>query len=477
MLTQADFENVLVANLVDAEIIERYQFGDPLVVQQLRANAAYLALLAQEIDVATIEPFIKARDRSIMADATNKGILPVATACQHQLIVKNTGTTPVTLSSGRVIEDTQGGRPWRLLSSITVAAGQEGEVLVEQSELRQESYTIPITQSFHRKILSITDGLFLAAITVRKDSAPLQRAVRWMNATADSYVITTDDLRRFTLEFGDSDRVGTTAQEGEVYTFDLIETYGEVDSSRLKDAALQSINSNAEQAIGLRFGALVRNGASPLSVAQLRVLASYPALYDENAVFLGNFDYLIRQKFMSRCNYLAVWNETVEERAYGVVSVANINHLHCAIAAKNPTEDAALRQEIALLIGRVDSLYDGRLINRLAEEIPYSLTITARLAAVHDTEAVTNQIKGLLVDKYGKGSLAASRWLPDGFNLQELATLLRANVSAFQDRISDFSLTGSAIVAKPHQWQYLTTDSIAVNIVRTADTGGALWVI
>jgi len=68
MLTQRDFEQKLLAEINDAEIVARYEVGDPLVVQQIRANAAYLALLAREIDVASLEPFIKTRERSIIAD-------------------------------------------------------------------------------------------------------------------------------------------------------------------------------------------------------------------------------------------------------------------------------------------------------------------------------------------------------------------------------------------------------------------------
>jgi hypothetical protein len=35
-------------------------------------------------------------------------------------------------------------------------------------------------------------------------------------------------------------------------------------------------------------------GANPLSIDQMRLLASYPT-HDDNAVFLGNFDFLVRK--------------------------------------------------------------------------------------------------------------------------------------------------------------------------------------
>ena len=486
MLKQADFVNRLVSTLDDAEIAERYQAGDPLVVQQIQGYAAYLALLAQEIDVATIEPFIKTRDRSILADATNKGILPVATPCQHTLEVINNAANSITLSQGRVIEDSQGGRPWRLMASVTVAAGQTGDVLVEQSELREVTYSVPLSEPFHRTPVLLSEGLFLAGLNVRDtESTPntYRHAPRWMNAAPLEYAvtITTDSLRRVIVEFGDDARAGRTVQTAQDFVFQVSECYGAVDTPRLKDAALMDVLTTDEQRVRVRFkqGGLVRAGADPLSVSQLRLLASYPALYDENAVFLGNFDYLARQKFMARTDYLAVWNEAIQERVYGV-NVSDINRLHLATIAKNPVEQSTIQTDIQQLISRADSLYDGRVKVRAVVERPYQLIVTGRLAAVHDMDTVAAQIRGLLTSKYGKGTIAASRWMPDGINSQEISTLLRTSISAFQDRISDFVVSSENLAlnpVKPHEWLYLTDASISVVLTRTADTGGSLWTL
>jgi hypothetical protein len=486
MLTLADFETRLVASLDDAAIAERYQAGDPLVVQQVRANAAYLALLAREIDVATIEPFIKTRDRSILADATNKGILPVATACQHTLTVSNSGAATVTLSQGRLIEDSNG-RPWRLLASVTVAGGATGDVLAEQSELRQVTYSVPLSEPFHRVPVTLQAGLLLAGLTILDtDVIPntYRHAPRWMNVSPLEYAvtITTDSLRRVLVEFGDDLRAGRTVATAQQFVFQIIESYGSVDTATLKDAALSDVLTTAEQKVRVRFkvGGLVRAGADPLSIGQLRLLASYPALYDENAVFLGSFDFLARKKFMARVDYLAVWNETIQERAYGVVELSDINHLNIATVAKNPLEQATVVSDIQQLIGRSDSLYDGRVKVRAVVERPYQLLITGRLAAVHDLDTVAAQIRGLLTAKYGKGTIAASRWMPDGINLQEISRLMRGNITAFQDRISDFVVGSENLGAntiKPHEWLYLTDASITVTLSRTADTGGSLWTL
>ncbi|MDM1021607.1 hypothetical protein QSV37_15035 [Acinetobacter sp. VNK23] len=480
MLTQADFEARIVAVLDDYEILERYNAQDPIVLRFLRSIAAFLALFSQEVDISEIEPFIKTRDRSIIADATNKGILPIGMPTQHVLEVLNRSANSITLSQGRMIEDNSGSRPWRLLQSVTVNAGETGEVLVEQSEYREVQYTVQSTENFHRVELQLRDDLSLAGITVRDNSnQAYQLKKRWMNVEPLEYAfnLTTDSLRRIFIEFGDDERAGRTAQANQVFTFGILETYGDVDVSRLKDASLLDVLTTDETKVSVRFkqGGIVRQGADPLNISQLRVLATYPALYDENAVFLGNFDYSVRQKFMARCHYIAVWNENEQDRYYGV-TYQDINHLHIAVVAKNNAEQANLETEIIQYIGLLDSLYKDRVRVHTVVEKPFNITLNGRLAAVHDLDGVKAQIKGLLVDRYGRTKLSASRWLVNGFNTQGISTQLRTNIVAFQDNISDFSLNVPVVLNKPHEWVYISEPSITLNIERTAETSGAAWI-
>lgn len=484
MYSQTDFEARLVATLTDFEISERYQAQDPLVVQQVRSIATFMSMLSQDIDIATIEPFIKSRDRSIIADATNKGILPISTPCQHTLEINNRSANSVTLSQGRYVEDHSNGRLWRLLQSVTIDANSTGEVVAEQSEYREIAYTIPYAETFHKMQITLNDDQYLAGILVRDDATPIANTLsikpRWMNVAPGDYAfnLTTDSLRRIFIEFGDSDRAGRTVQTGQVFKIGLFESYGDVDVARLKDASLTDVFTTDEHRISIRFkaGGLIRQGADPLSVAQLRVLASYPSLYDENAVFLENFDYFVRQKFMARSHFISVWNENIQERHYGV-TWKDINHLHLAVVAKNSAEQSNLENEIVQLIGRADSLYRDRVRVHEAIEKAFEITITGRLAAVHDLESVKAQIKGLLIDRYGKTKLSASRWLINGFNMQEMSTLLRTNITAFQDNISDFSIATQNKTHKPHEWIFVTESSIVVNLERTAEVVGAAWTL
>lgn len=497
MLTRNELEARLVAALDDyPEIAELYQAGDPATVVRIRAMADYISLLSQEIDTATIEPSIKTRDRSILADAVNKGILPIATPARHTIQVKNNGVSTVTLSQGRIIADGQG-REWRLMAAVVVAAGATQEAIAEQSIVRVVSYTAPVTEIFHNVTLAITDDLHLAGLAIQ-DDAPTPNvfvyAPKWMNVAPGDYAYTlkTDTLRRMTVEFGYSGRAGITVAAGDQFVFTLTETYGEVDSSRLKEASLQDIVVSTERSLKITFktGGGIRAGANPVTIGQMRVLASYPSFYDENASYLGNFDFLARKHFINRTRFISVWNETLQEKAYGTLSVQDINHLHLAVVPNDLVEQDSIEAEIALLLGRADSLYaggvksignpSGRVIRSSVVERPYQLTITGRLAAVHDLDSVGAQIKGVLLEKYGRGEPAMSRWLPNGINLQEAATLLRTSIPAFQDRMSDFVVSGEDLAAnsiKPHEWVFLDTDSIILGLTRTAESGSSLWTL
>lgn len=466
------------------EVAERWRAGDPTVRAMLTSMVEAVVYLKRDNDVNAIEPFIKSRNRTIIADAINKGVLPVATPCQHKLTIENSAPVTLTLSQGRLIEDGTG-RQWRLLAAVSVGAGEVKTVLAEQSVVNRVSLTIPINEPFYNVTLSTTDGAYFAAIGVTNTTTGevYQHAPKFMNAAigTPTYTLQSDNLTDIDVIFGASDRAGKTVQAGEVYEFAITQSYGAVEAVNLGQAALSELVTGDESGLNIYFkaGDMVRAGANPLTVNQLRLLASFPAMYDRNAVFMGNFTFLIMQHFMNRFDYMSVWNEAVQERYYGA-SLDNINHLNLAVMPKagSASEKQQLITDIKQLIARADSLLDGRVKVKAVVERPYSITIDARLAAVHDIDSVRVQIKELLLLGYGKGSLAAIHHNADGFNQQEIATRIRTNVSAFQDRISDFAVTGEDVATnpvKPHEWAYLSEASITINVTRTADSGNAVW--
>lgn len=481
MLSKKDFIDSIVSNINDPVVLKRYQADDPIVCMQLKSIASYFALLSQDLDIASQEPFIKAKDGSILADASNKGILPLATACKHNVEIINSGDNPVTLSQGREIEDNSGGRMWRLLQSVTIQPKQSITATVEQNEYREISYTIPQDEPFHKVKIDLLDGMHLTTLSLRDTQKPsniYDLKPKWFNVKAGDYTatITTNDYNHIYIEFGDSERTGRTVQAGEKFIIGITESYGSIETSKLKDAQLAENYTTDESKIGIKFkqGEVIKNGADPLNISQLRLLASYPSLYDENAVYLGEFDFLIRKKFMNRCYFISVWNETIHERYFGA-DLKNINRLNIAFVPMNASEKDLIQQEMQNVIAYADSLYSNRIVFHDVEDVPFNIQIDGRVSAVHDIEQAKEQIIGLLVDKYGKNTIKASQWLSNGFNTQEMSTLIRHNITAFNDSMSDFSIRHTHQSNKPNQWTFVTKETIQIDLQRSAETVGNAW--
>jgi hypothetical protein len=186
---------------------------------------------------------------------------------QHILEVINRSANSITLSQGRLIEDNSGGRYWSYTTSHS-SSWSTGEVTVEQSEYREVQYTVANSETFHRVELKLQDDLALAGLTVRDNTNQNYIQKRWMNVAPLEYAfnLTTDSLRRIFVEFGDDDRAGRTAAANQTFTFGILETYGDVDVSRLKDASLAEVLTTDETKVSVRFkqGAVVRQGADPL---------------------------------------------------------------------------------------------------------------------------------------------------------------------------------------------------------------------
>lgn len=465
------------------EIYARYTAGDPTVTAPINAMQHIMAEIGREVEVSEVEPFIKSREATILADASNKGILPIGTPFQHKVAIRNRGNSRIVLQAGRVFEDGQG-RPWRLLQNADIAPGESVEVLAEQSQVRTINKTVIESIPFNQFPIEIEEDMALVSLMIEdQDKNSYRLAVGWMNTLAGEYAFTvkTNTLREIILEFGDSARFGRTLEANTSLNIIMVETYGEIDKASLKEAMLQELNNADEGKLQINFtdAGVVRMGANPLSIEQMRVLASYPT-YDDNAVFLGNFDFLIRKKFLSRCHYINVWNEMIHEQYYGA-NINNINHLFVTVVPKHAAEYELICDEIKQLISKVDSLYSYGNVKFLpAVERQFQIKIKAMLSPVHDPEVVKEQIKSLLVSNYGKEQLAASYNMSNGFNLQEIISLINKQITAFQDRQSDFKIDIEDLnvnKVKPDHWLYISPASITFDIQRLSGVGSGMWTL
>lgn len=474
MLSVEDIQQKILVKLQDyPEIYARFMAGDPLIKAQLIAQATMLSLLSQEVERSELEPFLKTRDSTILADASNKGILPIATPCQCHVEFKNDSEKHLTIQAGRMLEDSYG-RGWRLLENANIAPNSVTRVKVEQSIIKQMSYTATVTEPFQQIFVELDDDMYLANIYIY-DQYDYQYKYKpnWMNIVPNEYAVNlkTDSRQRMIIEFGDSERFGRTLTSNTVVELDILQTYGEIDTNKLKEASLSEKLTADEEELILKFVDVIRLGVNPLTIDQLRLLSSYPN-YDQNAVLLGDFEYRVRAKFANRVLYLSVWNESLQEQYYSA-DVRNINHLFVAVKAKNASEQSLLEQDIAQYIAQLDNLYLNRVRFVSVQEVPFNLNIRGNINAIHDLNTVKQQINSLLLSLYGRNTVASSYFLANGFNIQEISKKIRENIPAFQDRNSDYYITADDVALKPHQYVYLTNDSIHYALVVSQKQG--LW--
>lgn len=120
--------------------------GDPRVLAQISYNAAMLAMLSEEVQVAKMEAFAKTRDATVMADAAMRGILPLGRACRVTLQITNSDSEALALSSGRRLLDAKG-RTYELDSAVNIPANG-GVVMAPRA--RSAGAAIPIASSLPR---------------------------------------------------------------------------------------------------------------------------------------------------------------------------------------------------------------------------------------------------------------------------------------------------------------------------------------
>ena len=483
-LAQAETE---LGNAQYAKISALNTAKDPRILASIGAMAQMLELYSVQQDLAETEVFVKARDATILADATLKGILPLANSAQVQVLVTNPSANSVTLAYGRRLLDDKG-RVWRVASTLVVAANSTGTVDLNQNELRTINHTIANSDPFYTITLPQNEeGLYLENIRIKDTIGNTDNLYRYapefMNVLNGErvYHLETDEARQITIRLGAQDGAslvyGFQPPVNTVLTIELTETSGQLAIGTGASFSLEYSNNANEDAlkIAIALPADIKYlGANPLSLSVLAQLSKYNALYDHSAVYLSDFDFLIRRYHGDSVNFLAVWNEQIEEQVRPA-SVANINKLFIAVQAKNALEQANLELDIHTLVQRADNSYKRVVIPVIDQYYP--LTITASVAAIHDSAQVSQQIKDTLLAIYGVGKIKVSQGLKNNFNRQEIYQTLKSAIPAFQDSISDFSvIVGTLPTVLPEHYFYLhPTTNFAVAVTQLSDAGGGLW--
>lgn len=482
MLNKVDFQRAIretIDNYPDLAI--RYRAGDPIILQHLEAIATMLSMVSQSIDVARSEVFEKSRDATILADAAMRGIVPKAKPARVEILVANKSASGVRIEAGRLLQDSRG-RPWVVMAGVDVPGAGSATIQAEQRTRVSTTHTVERDEPFHAVEIKTTlaDGQTLAALSVADDQGEWAFSDRYTNVGPGDrvYHVEADDRQRVYVRFGMRDVVGVQPGVGAVLALRADYTHGDVTPALGSPFAFESVQTPVDAFLGLTMQAMVINGQDPISMDVLRTLARYPSVYNGSAVFLGEFDFLIRRKFPA-LRFLSVWNEALEERVRGP-SLDNINTLFVAVMGEDGLEPALdleesagghgavipetewtdLHRSIREAIARADDSYRVRFITPV--RTPQTWAVQALVGSAYLSDTVARRLREAVISRYNISSMRHGR---ASVPIQEVYAYLREQVPEIAEPGTDINVilpdTGIGV---PEAWKFVTPDTLTVSV-------------
>ena len=491
MLTKADFETAIKNSIAKfPSLAPLFLAGDPRILQHLDAMATMCAMLSSQIEVAMTEPFEKARDATILADAALRGLVRKAIPSKIKIEVINKSIKTINIASGRKLFDSNG-LPW-VMTTDAFEIPPSGSVFVsaEQSEQIKSTHTVADSAPFYAiGVPEITDGGFLAGVSLSDNAGPYLYREKFTNVAPNERVfhIETDARQRTFIKLGFRGVVGYQPDDGSVLNITLLATHGHTQVEAGSQFVLDYIGNAQESLVEFKMDSLLMAGKNPPDTAVLRDLCKYPSVYDNSAVFLGEFDFLIRRNFID-LQFLSVWNELAEEQIRGA-KFENINAIFVACLSKDggeqTLENAAAPAEIKELtetqkeiknkLLAADDSYKVRFFTPVIEEI--KVKIDAFIPSTYVTAEVKEQITTALLSEYGASASKSRR----GNNVplyQNVYSLLKEKVPALQMGGADFIVkieAQTSNAARPELWRYMSGKSLDIKVTtnpKTANTWG-----
>lgn len=492
MFTKADFQ-AAIDNSISRypELATRYHARDPIILQHLEAIATMLAMTLQSIDVAQSEVFAKARDATVLADAAMRGIVPKAKPSRAEVLVTSGATSAVRIDPGRLLQDARG-RPWVTVTGADVPAQGTALLVAEQRVSVETSYTVTRDEPFHAVPITQTreDGQQLAAVALADAQGDWAYAEHYTNVAPDerAYHVEVDERRRVYLRFGLRGMVGVQPEEGALFTLRTEYTFGDVVPAYGERFALVSIHGPQEAFLTLRCERVTIRGHAPMEVATLRELAKYPSIYNASAVYLGEFDFLLRRHFPT-LRFLSVWNERLEEQHRGL-SVDHINTLFVAAVGAQGLEpvivDGAsnahgyllaeeqltdLQRSMRDIILRADDSYRVRFYTPLQRSMAWR--IDGLVGTGYEAAAVRQRLREAVLSRYGIESMRRGGALVP---VQEVYAHLRATVPEIAEPGADVTVQLPMMTAgaPPETWHFVSPASLDVRVT-TATLSPPAW--
>lgn len=457
--------------------------GDPRILQQIEAQATMLAMYSQQLEVAQSEPFEKTRDSTVLADAAMRGLVPKSRPATVQVIAENKSGAPFIIAAGRYLMDPQG-RSLRVEAPVEIPAGGSGLFRAVQLYEREVTHIVSGSRPFYTIQISMADDdASLCGLSVADGAGVYEYRERYVNTREGEriYHVEADERQRVYVRFGQDGVVGTQPVDGTEITINALYSLGDVEFSAGALLVFETMQDPAEAMVEMRLDEVLVKGQNPPSMRTLRELAKYPSVYNHNAVFLGEFDFLIRRNFPD-LQFLSVWNEGVEESVRGM-NLDNINALFIAclsglggepvlseakgetVAPVKLTELTATQEQIKAKVRLADDSYRVYFYTPIRSEI--EIRIQATVATSYEEQVVQEQIVKVMLEHFGEAAPQSRRGQSTPL-YQQVYQILRREVPALSVGRADLKVyidESADVDSRPELWRYVSPSSLLVGVV------------
>lgn len=465
MYTKDDFLKVIQQTSMNyAQTAQLFQAGDPRVYQIQESMAQMLAMLSEQIEVAMQEPFVKSRDATVLADAALKGLIFTSQPAVVQLTVANQSQTTVTLSAGRNLLDTLG-RYYRILEPVNVPPNGSIQLKAQQVQTDIQTHIVEQSEPFYAVEVELpSDGSTVAFLEVKVNDELFTPSYKFngIGKAEKVFHIDSDEFKRILVRFGENEVIGYQPAVGDVIRIEKSLSFGNIQPELDSPFTLEYIQQAVENELKFTMSGLHKAGRDPVDMATLREMVRYPSIYDANAVFLGEFEMLLRQKF-HYCSFISVWNEREEEAVRGA-NVDNVNTLFISfeLYANSRVNRRDVERQMTEAILAADDSYKVKFVAPKVSKI--QCHIQGTISRIYEVEQTKAQIISLLLAHYGKENVNASLG-KHTVKHKNIHDLLTKNIQAISDQRGDVKVSvNSGADSRPEVFRFMDDSSIRVEL-------------